>query len=284
MKFLKIFLIFAFSMNLAPALSQPKVLMDACNAIEDKERRVNCFSELVRIQGGTLKASEPSSQTLAIKKARDSFFSVSSAVENGVSFNTYTNIILEPAKALGVMKSDAPQLDTIVFENLQSAVVAYNDAARVWHASIYKSQDGGAFVGRILNPELTGLMPIVQRYGLETRSVLLNTHLPPEAAITKIWRFADQMIKDAFRIAESSSTQKQAPTAEPQDAPVTIVRTPTSPEEESKVEQIARENGCNTHPVAARTKAVGDVSEYAVYCSNGRTQTYQCSTGTCTLR
>ena len=41
MKFLKIFLIFAFSMNLAPALSQPKVLMDACNAIEDKERRVN---------------------------------------------------------------------------------------------------------------------------------------------------------------------------------------------------------------------------------------------------
>lgn len=258
--------------------------MDACNAIEDKEKRVNCFSELVKIQEGNKKSSEPSAQALAVKKAKDSFFAVSSAVDSGVSFNNYSSIILEPAKALGVMRSDAPQLDTIVFENLQSAIDAYNDAARIWHASIYKSQDGGVFVGRILNPDMTGLTSIVQRYGLETRSVLLNTHLPPEAAITKIWRFADQRIKEAFRIAESSSTQKQEPMAESQIAPIQLVRAPASPEEELTVENIARENGCNTHPVAARTKALGDVAEYAVYCSNGRTQTYQCSAGKCALR
>lgn len=191
---------------LSLANAQPRALLEACNAIDDKAKRMECLEQLMQLQGTT--SSSPQATTL--KRAKSAFAAIASTVQSGVSFNNYSVLIMDPAKELGVLRQEAPTLDPLVFEKLQAAVAAYNDAASVWRASIYQSQDGG-FMGRVLNPEQTGLMPIVNKYGLYTTTVLFNTHLPADAAVGKIWRYAEMTATEAFEIAEGTPRPKLEP-------------------------------------------------------------------------
>ena len=111
-------------------------------------------------------------------------------------------LILEPAKELGVLRQEVPNLDSAALTKLGEAVAAYNDAGTVWRASIFNSQDAGIFFGQILDPNRTGLNAIVNRYRLTTTTVLLSTHLPVEAALSTIWRSAEMSAKNAFEIAD----------------------------------------------------------------------------------
>lgn len=259
---------------LSIANAQPRALLEACNAVDDKAKRMECLEQLMQLQGTT--SSSPQATTL--KRAKSAFAAIASTVQSGVSFNNYSVLIMDPAKELGVLRQEAPTLDPLVFEKLQAAVAAYNDAASVWRASIYQSQDGG-FIGRVLNPERTGLMPIVNKYGLYTTTVLFNTHLPADAAVGKIWRYAEMTATEAFDIAEGTPRPKLEPAGA-----LPTVASPPSTEEESTVERSARDSGCNTHPVAAKTGVKDGQTEYAVYCSKGNTQIYRCSSGSCTTR
>lgn len=276
---IKLFVAFLFVFCSTLANAQPKALLEACNAIDDKTKRMECLEQLMQLQGATSKSNESSPQRHALKRAKSTFSAVASTVQSGVSLNNYSQLIMEPAKELGVLRQEASALDPLVFEKLQSAVAAYNDAATVWRASIYQSQDGGILVGKILNPERTGLVPIVNRYGLYTTTVLFTPHLPADAAIAKIWRYAEMVTNEAFDIADGVPR----PTLEPAGALPVTASTPST-DEEAAVERLARDTGCNTHPVAAKTGAKDGRTEYAVYCSRGHTQTYLCTSGNCSVK
>lgn len=202
----KLFFAAALAWAAALANAQPRVLMEACNAIDDRAKRMECLDQLMQLQPANVgSARNGDSQELALKRAKAAFASIASVVQTGISYNNYSALILEPAKELGVLRQGAPVLNTQVFEKLSESVRAYNDAAIVWQASIYQTQNAGVF-GRILAPDRSGLMPIVNRYGLSTTTVLLNQHLPAEEALAKIWRHAALSSERAFDIADGVHT------------------------------------------------------------------------------
>lgn len=275
---IKLFVAFLFVFCSTLVNAQPKALLEACNAIDDKTKRMECLEQLMQLQGATSKSNDSNPQPIALKRAKSAFSAVASTVQSGVSLNNYSQLIMDPAKELGVLRQEASTLDPLVFEKLQSAVAAYNDAEIVWRASIYQSQDGGIFAGRILNPVQTGLVSIVNKYGLETTTVLFNPHLPADAAIAKIWGFAEMFAKEAFNIAEA----RQRPTLESTGAQNAAKRT-SSTEEGIAVERLARYSGCNTQPVAVVRGVKDGHTEYAVNCTTGHTQTYRCTPRSCAV-
>ena len=179
--------------------AQPKVLLEACNAIDDRTRRMECLEEIM--QRPTAKHDVKDAQTAALRRAKAAFAALASTVQSGISYNNYSVLILEPAKELGILRQEVPNLDSATFNKLSEAVTAYNDAGTVWRASIYQSQDAG-FFGRIVDPDRTGLTSIVRRYRLSTTTILFSTHLPIEAALSTIWRSAEMSAKNAFEIAD----------------------------------------------------------------------------------
>ena len=241
---------------------------------------MECLEQLMQLQGATPKSTDSGSQIAALKRARSAFAAVASTVQSGVTFNNYSQLIMEPAKELGILRQEASTLNPLVFEKLQSAVAAYNDAAIVWRASIYQSQDGGILIGRILNPEQTGLVPIVNKYGLHTTTMLFNPHLPADSAIARIWRYAEMKTKEAFDITDGVPS----PALEPARSLPDVAFTPLT-EEEASVQRAARDSGCDTNPVAVKTGAKDGHTEYAVFCSKeGRSQTFRCQSGNCSAQ
>lgn len=270
---IKLISLFTFSFFLSAVHAQPKVLLEACNAIDERGKRMECLEKLMQLQSSTTSmAGANDLHSLAIKRAKAAFAAIASTVQSGVSYNNYSLLVVDPAKELGILRQGVPKLNGAVFDKLQLAVTAYNDAATVWRASIYQSQDGGLLVGRILNPERTGLMPIVDRYGLQTTTVLLNQHLPAEYAIASIWRYAATVATEAFDIAEGVSQSRVESSGEKPDL---------SKDEESLVGKLARDRGCNTHPVVAKAGVIDGKNEYTVSCTKGNTLNYRCTAGAC---
>jgi hypothetical protein len=151
---------------------------------------------------------------------------------------------------------------------------------RVPYLYIYKSQDGGILFGRILNYQLLGLTDIINTYNLPTTVVLFNPHVQISTALPIIWQYAENSAKEAFDIIEGKEKIKSIP--ETYNGPVAqIAQVRDSTPEEILVENLAREMQCNTHPVAAKTAAKDDYTEYSVYCSKGHSQLFHCNNGSC---
>lgn len=184
------------------ANAQSKTLLEACNAIDDRTKRIECLEEVMQLSDK--KDASSKDQTAAIKRAKATFFAIASTVRSGVSYKNYSTLIIEPAKELGMLREEVPNLDPLVFEALSQVVNAYNDAAIVWQASIFESQDAG-FFGKILNTDRPGIAPIVHRYDLKTTSILLNTHLPVNEALIKIWTYAEALSRNAFNVADGTA-------------------------------------------------------------------------------
>ena len=261
--------------------AQSDALLEACNSIEDKAKRLNCLKQLNSLQNNSVnKSPDKTNQENAIIRAKGSFAAMASSVRSGLSYNSYSQLVLDPAKELGVLRATAPALNSYVFDKLEESVTAYNDAARVWHAGIFKSQDGGIFFGKVLNPDRADLTSIVYKYQLYTTTVLMNPHLPYEQALIVIWKRAEDSAREAFDFIENP------PNKNPQE----IEKEKTEAEnkafepqmdDESIVERLAKASGCNTHPVAAHTGTIAGKREYAVYCSKGNTIFYKCQNRQC---
>lgn len=195
--------------------AQPTALLEACNSIGDKDKRLLCFKELETLKGAGMKNS---TSTTGLK---NSFAAIAGAVNSGISYNNYKLLIVEPAKAVGVFKQENPNVSKEVGNSLDRAVEAYNDAERLWNASIFRSQDGGIF-GRILNYERLGLTEIVNKYNLPTTKVLFNAHVSIGAALPVIWRYAEDASKAAFDAIEKNKTDKVV-TDEPSNASASVL-------------------------------------------------------------
>lgn len=185
----------------AEALAQTSVIMEACNSISDNGKRLICFKQIE-----SLTVAGPKN-TNSLATIKNSFAAIAGAVDSGISYANYKILILEPAKALGVFKQENPGASRDALESFDKAVMAYNDAERLWNASIYKSRDSGVF-GPILNYEAVGLTDVVRRYRLTTTTVLLNPHVQIESALPQIWRYAARSYKDAFEIMEPARSEE----------------------------------------------------------------------------
>lgn len=188
------------------AYAQPTALLEACNAVEDKEKRLACFKELSTYINPT-----PSATAANAKRVKNAFAAVAGAVSSGISLSNYSALLLEPSKELEIFKQERPTPSQQALDLYDDALLAYRDAEKVWHASIYKSSDAGIFFGKVLNPNTTGLQGIVKKYNLPTREVLMNPDLPAEAAIGIIWRYArarTQAANDATENLEIDTTNQ----------------------------------------------------------------------------
>ena len=230
--------------------AQSTALLEACNAVEDKEKRLACFKEL-----STLKTSPAPSSVAASKKVKDAFAAVAGAIGSGVSLRNYSVLLLEPSKELEIFRQEKPTPNQHALDLYGEALLAYRDAEAVWHASIFESEDGGMFFGKILNPHRTGLQGIVNRYNLPTREVLLNTHLPAEEALEFIWRRARERAQAANEAIERAPIDQ---------ADVSIY------EKKGWVKVISELNGCDSPIEIALTKNEGVREFYSVNCANKR--------------
>ncbi len=177
--------------------AQSTMLLEACNAIEDKDKRLACFSEL-----SSLKASTATDAAAAGKKVKNAFASIAGAVNSGISLNNYSTLILEPAKELEIFRQEKPTPNQRAIELYEEALVSYRDAEKVWHASIFDSSDGGLFLGKILTPRYTGLQGIVEKYNLPIKKILLREHLSADLALPIIWQRARELAKNAGEALE----------------------------------------------------------------------------------
>lgn len=181
------------------ALSQSDILLEACNKIDNQGDRLACFKEIYAASVKTKEATDK--QEIAIDSIKREFAELQQVIRTGISYKTYSEVIVRPAMKLGALKRELNGEMPYMINSLEEAVVAYNDAKTVWHASIYDSMDGGIFAGKILNPERSGLLEIVSKYNLPVESRLLNAHLPAMTAVLKIFDYAENKTKDAFAIA-----------------------------------------------------------------------------------
>ena len=206
----------ALSGAISIANAQSQVLLEACNAIDNRSKRMECLSDLVRLH--TEKTSTGNLNDIkstAVGRAKAAFAAITEIVRTGVSYNNYSVAILNPAKELGILRQEVPSLDEIALDKLDQSVRAYNDAATVWRASIFQSKDTGIFKVKVLIPELAGLTQIVNRYRLGTTTVLSYPHLPADTAITKIWGEAEVLWKQAFEIVDGLPQTIRVPEAGP---------------------------------------------------------------------
>ena len=198
----KLYLV-VFSIFIGVASSaQTSALLEACNSTEDSNKRLACFEEIIRIQKNSdrIDNSEEINST-SINRAKGTFVSMQSAVQSGVSYNQYSQLLLEPAKELGLLKIEAPTLHPSVVRSLEQAMNAYRDAKFFWQASISHSTDGGVLMGRVLLFSGGELARIVKQYKLTTTLNDRAIQLPPDAALSKIWNYAENRTKLAFDIA-----------------------------------------------------------------------------------
>ena len=188
------------------SFSQPQIILEACNKIENPSDRLTCFNEVIKIKSALPITSKIDSEQIAIDRTKKTFIAFQEVIKNGVSLNNYKSLIEEPIKEVGLLKLELRGEMPHMIGTLDEVIRAYKDAEILWHASIYESQDGGIFVGKILNPETTGLSRIVEKYNLPTEKKLLNRHLSFEIAIQKIWNHAEHLTRKAFFDQNSSTT------------------------------------------------------------------------------
>lgn len=172
--------------------AQNNVLLEACNAIEDREKRFSCLQEIAALK------SVNSHDATSFKRLKAAFAGIAGAVNAGLSYKNYQSLIVEPAKELGVFKQENSNINPEALKFLDKAVSAYNDAERLWRASIYDSQDGGIFFGKILNYQALGLSDVIRIYNLPTTTVLMNPHVSVHAALPIIWQYAEKNAKLAL--------------------------------------------------------------------------------------
>lgn len=197
---LRSFVFFLVFLTSYSAQAQTSALLEACNAIEDKSKRLICLQELTSIK------APRTDEVAAIKRVKEAFASIEGVVSTGLAYNNYKELIVEPARALGVFKSENINADPKALAYLTDAVSAYNDAERIWRSHIFDSQDGGLFFGRVLNYQALGLTSIVNKYSLPTTTVLMNPHLPFSSALPLIWQHAEKSTRLAFEILEGKKS------------------------------------------------------------------------------
>jgi hypothetical protein len=159
----KIVLVAALLANLAYGQT-PSVLVEACNAIQDADKRLECLKAAMNSTGATKKT--PDSEAL-----ESAFSGMQSSLDVGISYQNYQTALLNVARETGFFKrSAAPNLMPAITK-LEEAIDTYKDAGTFWEASIrfYANGDNSLAYSGGLPVQQVDLMWMVQKHQLPTR-------------------------------------------------------------------------------------------------------------------
>ncbi|MBX7229629.1 MAG: hypothetical protein K1X48_08505 [Burkholderiaceae bacterium] len=179
----------------------PDVLLEACNNIQNSEKRLACLKAAANEKS---KTTQPNNLA-QLKKA---FGDIRASLDLGVSYNNYQTALLELAKAIATFKREATQKEKTGLEYFEESLNSYNDAGILWAKSIefYARRDNLLSYGGGLPISVPKINELVSKYNLQTvkadllgfqRGVSVNT------SRSLIWAKAHEQAEEGFKIIEN---------------------------------------------------------------------------------
>jgi hypothetical protein len=192
----------------------PAVLLEACNAIQDSNKRLECLKAAMGV--GVAPSKAPATESL-----ERALTGLQSSLDVGISYVNYQSALLDVAKELAIFKKAAAAEFAGGIEQLEQSIETYKDAGTFWEASIrfYSHSDNSLAYFGGLPVNQVGLGWMVSKHDLPTRNAdLLGFHLgvPTDLGRSSMWSKAKtlgeaglQSIKVADRKPVTETLQKR---------------------------------------------------------------------------
>lgn len=162
----------------AQTASDNDVLLEACNALPQKAKRLECLKALFAKTSAvpTVEKSpakedpQVAARAAALEALRGKFLDFDAAVSTGVSLRDFQAQTVTLAQAVARFKAGVP-VTSEVDAKLDSAITAFKDAAQFWDASItfYARSDNRIAYGGGLPIDSVGMRRIANTYSLPLR-------------------------------------------------------------------------------------------------------------------
>lgn len=206
------------------AVANNDALLEACNAMQDPTRRLECFKQ------ATAKATTPAPAAVVHHAAlRDALIALDGQLNQGISLNNYNQAILVPAREMALFESKVnPAEHSEAIGALRAAMQAYSDAGRFWNASISAgARNRGPFTSSSVitydDMTLYGVGDLVGKYSMPTRSAGPFGALSGVSrydGVSTIWAVARKNYQEAFRILDGKPTPAASKASTPEDGDV----------------------------------------------------------------
>lgn len=251
----------------------PSVLIEACNAVQDSVKRLECLKAAM----GVTPAKPPSAELDTVMRA---FSNMQASLNIGISYNNYQLALLDLAKAVATYKQEAGDKGAAAGKLFDSALEAYRDAGTFWehYISFYARRGNDIAYSGGLPVNLNGLDWLVGRYNLPTtKSDIwgIERGLPVETTRAELWRVAKARAAQGQAAAQPKapgdiSDQLVLPYAPIGDAP-----------ERGIAFKIAKGSACAAEPFLATVEDTPLRKEFMTKCDDGKTLKIVCAEGTC---
>lgn len=191
----------------------PSVLIEACNAIADSERRLVCFKAVIEVNNS--KPNAPDAKEVAIQAVEKAFIRMQSNLGVGISYNNYQTALLDLASPLGELRRvGGTELPSEGMALIDQALETYADAAKFWHAAIsfYARRDNELAYFRGLPIGLTRMDWLVTKYQLATVNAdLLGFHrgLQVDSTRARLWAIAAEISSKGISLLRGIDSGQQ---------------------------------------------------------------------------
>lgn len=142
-------------------MAQSPVLLEACNAIQDSQRRLECLKEITK----NAQPSQPKDDGTQ-RRIIQAINSLNTAIDSSVNFQQFQQLRLDLAKELGVFKSN-PSHNEAAASLINDAVSAYTDSEMLWSVSLRSRVS----VFEIRHHDKLPVWDIASRYGIPTKRI-----------------------------------------------------------------------------------------------------------------
>lgn len=174
----------------------PSVLIEACNAMTDSDRRLVCLKAAIDANSGKLQGAD--TKYFALQAVEKAFTRMQSSLSVGISYNNYQTALLNLASPVAELKRvGGTELSAEGIVLLDRALDTYSDAAKLWQTSItfYARRDNELSYFRGLPLGLTSMEWLVSKYQLAIINVdLLGFHrgVHVDSTRARLWAIASE--------------------------------------------------------------------------------------------
>lgn len=204
---MRIAIAIAGAVTISVAAQPLDALLEGCNTLQDPARRLECLKEASRV------GVAPSQQ--GHTRLQDTITAMHGALDSGVSYQQYQELVLGFSKELGLFKAKNPAPEVLVL--LDEAHQAYRDAGEFWLASIrYAVRQRNPLISGYVIPEgdlmLSGLAHLPSKYSMPlTRADVfgLSYGISRSAGLSAIWSRAKESVTMAFAVLDGTASARQ---------------------------------------------------------------------------
>lgn len=174
------------------------ILMEACNEMQDKAKRLECFR--AASSPPSVLEKKPDGRFDAIKRAHGNMIATLTA---GMNFNTYQLAVIELSKEIEQFKREAGMDYPLALDNFNEALSSYSDASKLWEASInfYSNRSFSSTFINAMPVSLTGTKWIADKYSIPLQSDFfgMNPGIPVDSSRLRIWDMARERFENGLR-------------------------------------------------------------------------------------